>query len=111
MLDLVADLVDGLVVVPVVGRVRGFSLRGDHVQPDVPFVANVARRWCLVREAVWRGRQPELYRVSVPCVRPPWGRGPTSSGQAVRADLDVQPGGLVLAGVQLGMVLLGSVLE
>jgi len=46
-LDLVADLVDrgavGLVV-RVKGRARGFSLRGDHSQPDVPLVANMARR-------------------------------------------------------------------
>ena len=37
--DLVADSVDGSVVSPVVGmkgQVRGFSLRGDHAQPDIP---------------------------------------------------------------------------
>lgn len=47
------DLVDGLVVVPVVGVegwVRGSSLRGDHGHPDVSLVSGVARRWCSVQE-------------------------------------------------------------
>lgn len=38
-LDLVADLVDGPVVVLVIwveGKFCGFSFRGDHAQPDVP---------------------------------------------------------------------------
>ena len=51
-LDLVADLVDrgavGLVV-RVKGRARGFSLRGDHSQPDVPLVTDMAW-WCPVWE-------------------------------------------------------------
>ena len=47
LLDLVADLVDGFVVGPVVRverQVRGFSLGGDHAQSDVPLVANVPGR-------------------------------------------------------------------
>ena len=45
--DLVADLVDGPVVglvVGVEGQVRGFSLGGDHAQPDVPLVSDM-QRW------------------------------------------------------------------
>ena len=45
LLDLVADLVDGYVVGPVVWverQVRGFSLGGDHAQSDVPLVADMA---------------------------------------------------------------------
>ena len=45
-LDPVADLVDGLVVGPVVGvkwQAWWFSSRGDHSQPDVPLVANMPR--------------------------------------------------------------------
>jgi hypothetical protein len=52
-LDLVADLVDGPVVglvVGVEGQVRGFSLRGDHAQPDVALVADAQRWLCPVRE-------------------------------------------------------------
>ena len=47
LLDLVADLVDGFVVGPVVRverQVWGFSFRGDHAQSDVPLVANVPGR-------------------------------------------------------------------
>ena len=47
-LDLVADLVDGLVVgrlvIWVKRQVRRFSLRGDHAQSDVSLVANVLGR-------------------------------------------------------------------
>lgn len=42
--DLVADLVDGPVVGLVVwveGKFCGFSFWGDHVQSDVPLVANM----------------------------------------------------------------------
>ena len=45
LLDLVADLVDGFVVGPVVRverQVWGFSFRGDHSQSDVPFVTDMA---------------------------------------------------------------------
>ena len=51
-LDLVADLVDGFVVGPVVRverQVRGISLGGDHSQPDVPLVTDMAW-WCPVWE-------------------------------------------------------------
>ena len=44
-LDLVPDLVDGLVVGLVIWaerQVRGFSLGGDHPQSDVPLVTNMA---------------------------------------------------------------------
>lgn len=44
--DLVADLVNGFVVGPVVGvegQVRGFSPGGDHAQPGIPLVADVPR--------------------------------------------------------------------
>ena len=44
-LDLVADLVDGLVVDLVIWvkrQVRRFPLRGDHAQSDVPLVADMA---------------------------------------------------------------------
>ena len=47
LLDLVADLVDGFVVGPVVRverQVWGFSFQGDHSQSDVPLVANVPGR-------------------------------------------------------------------
>ena len=50
--DLVADLVDGPVVglvVRVEGQVRRFSFRGDHSQPDVPLVTDMAW-WCPVWE-------------------------------------------------------------
>ena len=48
--DLVADLVDGGVVglvVRVEGQVRGFSFRGDHSQPDIALVVDMAW-WCPV---------------------------------------------------------------
>jgi len=50
--DLVSDLVDGPVVglvVRVEGQVRRFSFRGDHSQPDVPLVTDMAW-WCPVWE-------------------------------------------------------------
>lgn len=50
--DLVSDLVDGGVVglvVRVEGQVRRFSFRGDHAQPDVPLVTDMAW-WCPVWE-------------------------------------------------------------
>ena len=50
--DLVLDLVDGPVVglvVRVEGQVRRFSFRGDHSQPDVPLVTDMAW-WCPVWE-------------------------------------------------------------
>ena len=50
--DLVSDLVDGGVVglvVRVEGQVRRFSFRGDHSQPDVPLVTDMAW-WCPVWE-------------------------------------------------------------
>ena len=44
-LDLVVDLIDGLVVGLVIWverQVRGFSLGGDHSQSDVSLVADMA---------------------------------------------------------------------